>query len=539
MKKQTILKNYLYILLPIVALIIASGLFLYHVKTKEKPYDGTGFTQDKILVVALEENSVDYFIYKGFPMGYQLELLQRFADYAGVKLLIKTDKSLEKQIQRLLNNEVDLIASNFTISAEREAYLAFSTPLYYTEQVLVQRKSPKEKLVTKWSDLKGKTVYVRKGSVFEQSLHALKAKNPKIYDFEIVTDADKTEENFLWELARGHIDYTVTSKNRAKRYARSHPKLDYSLELTKAQPIAWALPKAADTLIFTVNQWLETFSKTDTFAYLYHKYYDLPNVKVTRFIEAGIEKMDSLSAARSKSMQKNATLKKEGKDAPSSSTKAIAKDAVSATDNSAVADKEAEKEGVVVKRTHRVQRNIILDDNTISPFDVLLKKHSQTIGWDWRLLASLIYQESQFRSHLVSKAGATGLMQMMPATAKRYHITASSSVEKQIEAGVAYLRLLDKSLPLEIPAEERYQFVLAGYNMGMGHVMDAMRLAKKYGDDPNRWENHVAKYLLLKSQPKYYRDPVVKHGSAKGKATTAFIKEIEERFGHYQNLIPE
>ena len=58
----------------------------------------------------------------------------------------------------------------------------------------------------------------------------------------------------------------------------------------------------------------------------------------------------------------------------------------------------------------------------LSPFDDMIKVAAKKIGWDWRLLASLIYQESRFKLDLESEKGAFGLMQLMPVVMERYNI---------------------------------------------------------------------------------------------------------------------
>ena len=96
------------------------------------------------------------------------------------------------------------------------------------------------------------------------------------------------------------------------------------------------------------------------------------------------------------------------------------------------------------------------------------------IGWDWRLLASMIYQESQFNPHARAWTGAYGLMQMMPTTMEDLGIDENSSPEKQILAGAKYLGYIDRQFPEEIAdSAERVKFTLAAYNSGYAHIFDA------------------------------------------------------------------
>jgi membrane-bound lytic murein transglycosylase F len=174
----------------------------------------------------------------------------------------------------------------------------------------------------------------------------------------------------------------------------------------------------------------------------------------------------------------------------------------------------------------------------ISEWDDVLKEKSPVYDLDWRLIASLIYQESRFKPDAVSWMGAFGLMQLMPGTAEMFDITYDSPPEDNIEAGLKYLRELDQRLEdIIIDDEQRLKFVLAAYNAGIAHVFDARRLAIKYNRDPNVWEDNVDYFLLNKSNPKYYKDSVVFYGYLRGEESYQYVYQILDRYEHYKNLI--
>ena len=169
-------------------------------------------------------------------------------------------------------------------------------------------------------------------------------------------------------------------------------------------------------------------------------------------------------------------------------------------------------------------------------FDNSIKKTARKIGWDWRLLAALIYQESRFKVDLESEKGAFGLMQLMPSVMKRYGIDYDSSVEEQLDAGGKLISYLDKSLKNKVvDSLERVKFILAAYNAGLGHVYDAQRLAQKYGKAPDLWDDNVDYYILNKS--KYLNDTCCKSGFLRGIQTYRFVEEIMDRYHHYQALL--
>ena len=178
-------------------------------------------------------------------------------------------------------------------------------------------------------------------------------------------------------------------------------------------------------------------------------------------------------------------------------------------------------------------------EGKISHYDSLFKKYAQEIGWDWRLLASLAYTESNFDTTAVSWAGAKGLMQLMPRTAKAMGVPEGKeqNPEESIKAAVKYLGLTARSFTKVEDPEERIKFILAAYNGGLGHIFDAMALAEKYGKNKYVWDNNVADYILLKSNEEYFNDPVCKNGYFRGRETYNFVKEILARTEVYKKKI--
>jgi membrane-bound lytic murein transglycosylase F len=171
----------------------------------------------------------------------------------------------------------------------------------------------------------------------------------------------------------------------------------------------------------------------------------------------------------------------------------------------------------------------------ISEFDDIIKKTAKNIGWDWRLLASLIYQESRFRMDLESEKGAFGLMQLMPVVMEKYGIDYDATPEEQLNAGGQLISFLDDCLENKVTdSVERVKFVLAAYNSGLGHVYDAQRLASKYGKYPDVWDNNVDYFILNKSKKQYYNDTCCHAGYLRGTETYRFVEEVLDRFYQYQ-----
>lgn len=170
----------------------------------------------------------------------------------------------------------------------------------------------------------------------------------------------------------------------------------------------------------------------------------------------------------------------------------------------------------------------------ISVYDALFKEASAVTGWDWRLIAAMCYQESAFDPNAKSYAGARGLMQLMPATASDLGVPAGDicQPEANVRAAARYIVQLINTFNDIRDMNERLKFVLASYNGGARHIRDAMALAKKYGGNPNRWDD-VAPYVLGLQQPRYYKDPVVKYGYMVGSETANYVHSILERWRDY------
>ncbi len=188
--------------------------------------------------------------------------------------------------------------------------------------------------------------------------------------------------------------------------------------------------------------------------------------------------------------------------------------------------------------------NISLDlsKGVISPYDAIFKEASGRIGWDWRVLAAVGYAESGFNNHLVSWAGARGLMQIMPRSAVAYGLPLDKIEDPRanIEAAARILADLDRSLSKKVSdRKERLKFVIAAYNSGIGHVYDAITLAGKYGRDPQVWDGNVEQALLMKANPEYYSDPVCRNGYFGGRHTVAYVRKVTALLDRFRQKIPE
>lgn len=441
----------------------------------EAGFDLDDIRERGVLRAITDYSSTNYFVYRGEPMGFHLDLLKQFAAHIGVDLELSVENDIQESLDALYEeNSVDIIARNLTVTRSRKQHVAFTEPHSLTRQVLVQRKPQgwynmrssdiENNLIRSQLDLGGKTVHLQRGS---SPVMRLKHLMDEIGDTIYIIECDMSTEELIELVASGEIDYTVSDDNLARLNEMYYASIDARTPLSFEQNLSWAVRNDSPQLLEAINQWLVEFKNTHQFAEIYNKYFNNP-----RSVFIAKSELHSLGGGR------------------------------------------------------------------ISDFDEYFKRYADIVGWDWRLIASLSYQESRFNPSAVSWAGAFGIMQLMPGTADMLNVDETATVQEHISAGIRYLRWLDERLQNEIrDDEQRKKFVLAAYNAGLGHVLDARRLAEKYGRDPNVWKGNVDYFLLNKSNPKYYRDPVVRHGYARGSEPYHYVSEIMERYRHYKNAL--
>lgn len=428
------------------------------------------------LIAITDYNSTSYFIYRGEPMGYQYELLNLFAEHLGVRLEILVSNDLRENFEALLSGECDVLALNLTVTKERGRLVDFTKPFIQTRQVLVQKKP------ANWQMLSGRELEAT--------------------------------------LIRNQLDMagkTIHVQKNSAYAARLH---NLSEEIGDTINIV-EVPYESEQLITMVAEGEIEYTVSDE---------NIARVNQTYYPDIDIQTAVSFPQNLAWAVQRGDTQLKEE---------------INSWLEKFSGTIESQLLYAKYFRNPRSARFIksdyfALTSGRISPYDDLIKKYSGEIGWDWRLLASLIYQESRFYPEAESWAGASGLMQLMPSTAERFGVNVISDPEQNIAAGVKFIKWLDDILSDRLVDDnERLKFILASYNVGLGHVLDARALARKNDKDPDIWTGSVDYYLLNKSDPKYYLDPVVRHGYCRGEEPYKYVTEILERFDHYKNIVQQ
>lgn len=435
-------------------------------------------------------NSTGYFIYRGETMGYEYELLDRFARESHLKLqpvVVRDSASLYEQLNR---GEGDIVAAQLAATADDDE-VAQTVGLYETAPVIVQRgaetpsagttptvkkalvREQKEttpspitiraRLIATPRELAGQRVHLPRVSPYRARLVEL---NAALDDDIEVVEVDESSDKLIQRLSEGEIGYTVAAENLAQLRAGEYTNLIVKPAIGPPQPIIWATRRNAPQLVAALNRWIEAKRKASLLAVLYRKYF-------------------------------------------------------------------LDRRGFL---TRSASPYLTAETGTLSPFDDAFREYANIPGWDWRLIAAQAYQESRFDPRARSWAGASGLMQIMPRTAKALKVNANDP-RSSVEGACRYLWQMDETWKKSIANEdERIKFILASYNVGLGHVQDAVRLAEKFGDDPKSW-NDVAYWLVRKSKRNVYNDPVVKHGYARGTEPVTYVDQILARFENYRQFV--
>jgi len=185
-----------------------------------------------------------------------------------------------------------------------------------------------------------------------------------------------------------------------------------------------------------------------------------------------------------------------------------------------------------LNRKHRVDH---AHADSLSPYDEIVQREAAKHHFDWRLIVAQMYQESRFNPKARSPAGAIGLMQMLPRTAREFGVRKLRDPEQSVRAGVSYLAWLHSRFEPELTVKDRIWFALAAYNAGFGHVTDARKLASgELGLDPDRWFDNVEVAMRLLSKRAYYRNTT--HGYVRGREVVKYVREIRERYRSYLQI---
>lgn len=426
------------------------------------------------LLAIVDNNSTSYFIYKGTSMGYEYELLKRLASYLKVSLKVKLISGIEEGMDALNKGEGDVLAFPLTITTDRKEIVSFTDPHFSTHQVLVQKKPANWRL-----------------------------QPPMVVEKKLIRDPVDLI---------GKDVYVMKGSSFQQRLENLSEEIGGEIHIHEDSATA-----ETESLIRKVATGEIKYTVTDqTIAMVNALFY--PNLDINTVM--------SLSQQIAWAVRKNSPQLLETINAWLGKVK-----------------KDGTLQVIFDKYFNSPRFSLVsissdyssLAGEKISPYDEQIRKGAEILGWDWRLLASVVYQESNFNPRVTSWAGAVGLMQVMPETGDYFGISNIWDPDQNIKVGVKFLKFLDDYWAKTITdPDERLKFVLASYNVGLSHVIDAKNLANKHGRSPVKWDDNVEFMMLQKSNPKYYQDPVAAAGYCRCDGPVYYVKQVLQRYEEYK-----
>ncbi|MDF1821311.1 MAG: transporter substrate-binding domain-containing protein [Alcanivoracaceae bacterium] len=416
----------------------------------------TEIRESGVLRVITSNSPSSYFLWRGELMGFDYDLMRRFAEKHGLRVAVVVRNEPEDMKAALEQGVGDVIAASLTRTPRRESagWNFSSRYLLVTEKVLARHPA---KPLASVEDLAGKTVAVNPQHSFLETLEALQARG---IDVRIKPMPGTTTEMLVQGLADGEHDYVMADSHLAALELTLRDDIQEVLDMGEQKKIAWVVRDDQPALTNALNSFIRKAYRGLHYNILYKRYFSEPKT-IARYKEFRVE---------------------PGK--------------------------------------------------PVSPYDELVRELSFDTDFDWRLLVSQMYQESRFDPDARSFAGALGLMQVLPRTARQFDIDGDlHDPRTNIRAGLAFQEWLEHRFPARLPLEERLYFTLAAYNAGHGHVHDARRLARQLGKNPDKWFGEVEQAMLLLSQPEYARK--ARYGYVRGTEPVKYVREIRERYLGY------
>lgn len=432
-----------------------------------------------VLKAITENNSMSYFVYKGRPMGYEFELLQAFTKHIGVELEMVVAQNSNEVFNLLNDGKGDVIAKSLLVTKDKLNDIAFTEHYNFVKQVLIQKKPEK------WWKL--------------------------------------TKDNIDKQLIRNPIDligktvHVRANSSFAKRLQNLSDEIGGDINIVEVPGNV-----SVEELIQKVSKGLIDYTVSDNSMALmnatYFKNLDIEtDISFPQRVAWGVRKNSpELLAALNQWIVR---VRKNG-------------------EYLSIFNKYFKNSKAFTRRQD--SNYFSATGGSISVYDEIIKRHAKLLDWDWRLLAAMIFKESKFKADASSWAGAKGLMQLVPETAQRFgDSTMMHDPATNIMMGTLYLKSLQEFWAHIPDKEQRIKFIMASYNVGEGHLLDAQRLTEKFGKDKEIWDENVDSFLVKKAYPQFYTDEVVKNGYCRGSEPYNYVKDVLDIYKHYTEHFPE
>ncbi|KFI13582.1 membrane-bound lytic murein transglycosylase MltF [Vibrio coralliilyticus] len=421
-----------------------------------------------VLRVGTLNNQLSYYIGPDGPAGLDYELAREFANELGVQLEMKPAYRISSLYPALAKGEIDIIAAGLTQSPERMERFRPGPAYYYVSQQVVYKKGKKR----------------------PRNLEQLLNIQP------VPTD-DGEELPILKIISDSHVKQTLSAIKQEE-----HP--DFAFEVDPDAEVSDLLKQVSDgELMFTVADSVEVSLSQRIYPDIALAFELTEDQPISWFVRRSED--ESLYALM---IEFFGYTKQSGH----------------------LASLEEKYIGHIGSFDYVDTRAFIRAlDSKLPQWSPLFKEYSDE--FDWRLVAALAYQESHWNPLAKSPTGVRGMMMLTLPTAKSVGVTNRLDPKQSVRGGVDYLRRMVSRIPDSIDEHEKIWFALASYNVGYGHMMDARRLTKKQGGNPDAWAD-VKDRLPLLRQKKYYSQ--TRYGYARGDEARNYVENIRR---YYQSII--
>ncbi|HSG66314.1 MAG TPA: membrane-bound lytic murein transglycosylase MltF [Gammaproteobacteria bacterium] len=194
------------------------------------------------LKVVTRSSPTTYYDGAGEPRGIEYELVKGYAERLGVELELYVADEFRQIFPEIQQGRAHIAAAGISITEPRKAIVDFSPPYERVQQQIIYRRGSRRPYAL--GDLYGGRLEVLAGSAYVGALNEAKKQHPQL---EWVENAELGIEELVRRVAAGEIDYTIVDSNVFELLQHSHPEARVGFSLSPRIPLAWALPKTADT----------------------------------------------------------------------------------------------------------------------------------------------------------------------------------------------------------------------------------------------------------------------------------------------------
>ena len=211
-----------------------------------------------VLKVATSYNALDYHVNGDTIEGLQYSLIKQLGQYFGLEVEVYLENDIQQSFEGLTGGAYDIVARNIPVTTELRVHFAFTDPIEFGKQVLIQNRDREARPLRNQLGLAGETL-----SISANSPVKLRLKNliEEIGDTIYLNESPYDTEQLVMMVARGEIEYAVGDLETVKLLADRFPEIDYATDITFTQLQSWALRPTSPVLLDSVNMWLKTITK--------------------------------------------------------------------------------------------------------------------------------------------------------------------------------------------------------------------------------------------------------------------------------------